>query len=119
MNISVLESDGRFVIFSVQTSAPKEGDVVDVALNGLVRTLLENGVEGVFNGRPLMQNQNAKWKANFLKEKNPPYMTYVKGIYSEGEPLKNNVGQYEGIVLVRVNIDFLFRQLKVYGIMNK
>jgi hypothetical protein len=119
MNISVLESDGRFVIFSVQTSAPKEGDVVDVALNGLFRTLLENGVEGVFNGRPLMQNQNAKWKANFLKEKNPPYMTYVKGIYSEGEPLKNNVGQYEGIVLVRVNIDFLFRQLKVYGIMNK
>lgn len=118
MNVSVLESDSRFVVFSVQASAAKEGDVVDAALNGLFRTLLENGVEGVFGGRPLMQVQNAKWKSNFLKEKNPPYMTYVKGIYSEGEPMKNAVGQYEGTVLVRVNIDFLFRQLKVYGIMK-
>lgn len=118
LTVSVLESDSRFAVFSVQASAAKEGDVVDAALHGLFRTLLEDGVDGIFGGRPLMQVQNAKWKSNFLKEKNPPYMTYVKGIYSEGDPLKNAVGQYEGTVLVRVNIDFLFRQLKVYGIMK-
>ncbi|MBR1765822.1 MAG: hypothetical protein IJ745_02120 [Bacteroidales bacterium] len=118
-NITVLESDSRFAVFSVQAKAPKEGDVVSAALHGLFLTLLDTGVEGIANGSPLMQNQNAKWKSNFLKEKNPPYMTYVKGIYSEGDPVKNSVGQYEGTVLVRVNIDFLFRQLKVYGIMNE
>ena len=65
-----------------------------------------------------MQIPNQKWRANFLVQKNPPYMAYVKGYQTEGEPYKNSVG-FAGTVLVRVNVEFLFRQLKAYGVMRK
>lgn len=117
--VAVLENDGRFALFSVQTSAAEEDGVSTVALRTLFRTLLENGVEGFLNGSPLEQNPNSRWKDNFLKVKNPPYMLYVKGYQTEGEPIKNNVGAYQATVLVRVNVEFLIRQLKNSGVMKK
>lgn len=117
--VALIENDGRFALFSVQASANKESEVSTVALRTLFQTLLENGVEGFMNGSPLEQKPNAKWKSNFLKEKNPPYMSYVKGYQTEGDPIKNNVGSYVATVLVRVNVEFLIRQLKNYGVMNK
>lgn len=117
--ISVIESDSKMAFFAVEASAPKAADVAAAAMQTLFQTLLEQGVEGVNGGRPFMEVYNAKWKANFLKEKNPPYMMYVKGYQTEGDPLKSEVGDYRATVLVRVNIEFFERQLKNNGIMNK
>lgn len=118
-SVTTLEFDGKMALFSVEASAPKAGDVTTVALENLFRALLDEGVEGVNNGQRFMEIENAKWKENFFKSKNSPYMSYVKGIQNEGEPLKTDVGDYKGTVLVRVNIDFFVRQLKAYGIMKK
>ena len=116
--VALVENDGKMAIFSVSASAPDNSDVVPTAIRGLFEALINEGVEGFENGSPLMQKENPKWKANFFKEKNPPYMTYVKGIQSEGEPRKNNVGAYQTTVLIKINADFLIRQLKAYGVMK-
>lgn len=114
-----ISPDGKMALFAVEASAPKAADATQAAVKSLFITLLDEGIEGFLQGEKLMQNPNAKWKENFLKDKNPPYMTYVKGIQTEGEPTRTTVGDYKATVLVRVNVEFLFRQLKAYGIMNK
>lgn len=118
-NVQLIENNGKMALFAVEAAAPKAGDVASAAIRALFVTLLDEGVEGFAEGKKLMQKPNAKWRENFLKEKNPPYLTYVKGIQTEGEPLKSPVGDYRAIVLVRLNADFLFRQLKAYGILNR
>ena len=82
----------------------------------LLECLREQGVEGVDDGTPLMKKNSPKWKSNFLKADKPPYMSYVKGIYTEGEPLRNQAEAYESTVLVKVNIEFLLRQMTTYGV---
>lgn len=118
-DVTLLENDGKMAIFSVNATAAKSGDVAPTAIATLFRTLIDEGVEGVFDGQKMMQIDNQKWRNTFLAQKNPQYMTYVKGYQTEGEPLKNNVGEYQATVLVRVNVEFLIRQLKAYGVMNK
>lgn len=114
--ISVLESNGKMATFSVDVSTVKADDAARDAMHMLFLTLLEQGVEGIDGGRPMMQKNNPKWKDNFLKDKNPPFMLYVKGYQTEGDPLKNTVGLYEATVLVKVNIEFLIRQLQRLGL---
>lgn len=116
---ALIEYDGKMAVFSVDATAAKSGDVADAAIRQVFLILLDEGVEGINNGGKLMQHDNAKWRDNFFKDKNSPYMSYVKGIQTEGEPLKTSVGEYGATVLVRVNIEFLVRQLRAYGIMDK
>lgn len=117
--VTTLEFDGKMAVFSVEASAFKVGDVTSTALETLFLTLLDQGVAGVNNGQRFMEIENVKWKENFFKSKNPPYMSYVKGVQTEGNPLKSEVGDFRATVLVRVNIEFFIRQLKAYGIMRK
>ena len=115
---TLIEFDGKIALFSVDATAAKGSDVASAAMDYLFRTLLTSGVEGVENGRKLMEKDNPKWFDNFFKEKNPPYMAYVKGYQTEGDPLRTSVGTYRATVLVKVNIEFFLRQLKAYGIRN-
>lgn len=116
--INVVEIDNKNTVFSVEASAIKSDEVVSTALDALFHALLDDGIEGVNSGNRLMNVENTKWKTTFFKSKNPPYMAYVKGYQTEGEPIKNAVGKYQTTVLVRVNIEFLIRQLKAYGVMK-
>ena len=116
MHVSLLESNGKIATFSVEATTPKGVEPATAALHALFQTLLEQGVEGVDDGSPLMKKNNPKWKSNFLKASKPPYMSYVKGYYTEGEPVRNQAGAYETTVLVKVNIEFLLRQMTVYGV---
>ncbi|MBR5352590.1 MAG: hypothetical protein IK126_02675 [Bacteroidales bacterium] len=117
--VSLLESNGKIAVFCVETKAAKKGEVASEAIRTLFINLLDYGVEGIYGGRKMMETQNPKWRENFFKDKNPPYMAYVKGYQTEGEPLKSPVGDYQATVLVRVNIEFLIRQLKAYGIIHQ
>lgn len=116
--ISVIESDSKLALFAVDASAAKSDDIASKAMEGLFRALLDQGVEGINGGQKLMTVDNQKWKTNFFKAKNPPYMAYVKGYQTEGKPVKNSVGEFKATVLVRVNVEFLMRQLKAYGVMK-
>lgn len=118
-SIYVIESDSKLTLFAVDISSAKKDGLSAMAMESLFRTLLDEGVKGFREGQKLMETQNPKWSANFLKEKNPPYMGYVKGYQTEGEPVKNTAGQYEATVLIRVNTEFLIRQLKNFGVMSK
>lgn len=115
-HVAVLESNGKIATFCVDISTTKKADPAQTALHALFQTLLEQGVEGVDDGTPLMKKNSPKWKSNFLKADKPPYMSYVKGIYTEGEPLRNQAEAYESTVLVKVNIEFLLRQMTTYGV---
>ena len=117
--VNLIELEGRMAIFSVETESAKEKGVTTEALLTLFRTLIDEGVSGIEGGTPLMQIRNDKWRENFLKQGNPPYMLYVKGIQTEGAPIKNSVGKFKATVLVKVNMDLLFKQLKNYGVMRK
>lgn len=116
--ISVIESNSKLVLFAVDASAAKSDDIVSTAIADVFRTLLDQGIENVNGGQKLMTVDNPKWKSNFFKAKNPPYMAYVKGYQTEGKPMKNSVGEFTATVLVRVNVEFLIRQLKAYGVMK-
>ncbi|MBR0170475.1 MAG: hypothetical protein IJQ14_06505 [Bacteroidales bacterium] len=118
VEVALIEQDGKVAYFAVDASAAKSDEVATVAFATLFRTLLDKGVEGFNGGRKLMDVNNAKWREDFLKGKNPKYMTYIKGYQTEGEPMKNTVGEYRATVLVRVNVEFLIRQLKAYGVLK-
>lgn len=120
-DVSLLEidKDGKNAVFSVYATATKSGNVSGEAIHKLFVTLLDQGVEGIRDGRKLEQKANLKWRENFLKSKNPPYMAYVKGYQTEGEPIKSSLGEYQATVLVKVNVEFLIRQLKAYGIISQ
>ncbi len=116
--IRVLESGDKNATFTVSVTSSNDDEMAAQAMGLLFHALLEQGVDGVHGGKPLMNVDNPKWKDNFFKSKNPPYMAYVKGYHTEGVPVKNSVGDYQVTVIVRLNIEFLLRQLKAYGVLK-
>ena len=114
--IVLVEPGEKMMKFSVTMVSDKKGNVATDAMVALFHALLDDGIEGVADGKRLMKKNNRSWYNNFFKVKNPPYMAYVKGYQTEGDPQKNEYGKYEATVLIKVNIEFLIRQLKAYGV---
>lgn len=116
LDIVTLESnDGKTAVFTSVGVADKKPEVVANATKSLMHTLFYLGVEGIRDGKPLIDVENKLVTNPFFNETNKGGF-YVTA--SEGECKKNAQKKYQGTMRLTVNIAGLIRYLTQSKVLN-
>lgn len=113
--VSLESNDGKTAVFTSVGVADKKQDVVANATKSLMHTLFYLGVEGVNNGKPLINAENKLVTNPFFNETNKGAF-YVTA--SSGEVKKNGQKKFQGTIRLTVNIAYLIQYLTQSKVLN-
>lgn len=107
------EVNGKLATFTTYGIADKKKDAEQNALQSLFHTLFYTGVDGLYDGKPLLAKDNAAYVNNFLDNKCGIY-SYNRQIIRK--PTKNSQKKFETTLLVTVPIENLLKELTQNGL---
>lgn len=113
--VSLESTDGKKAVFTSVGVADKKKDVAVNAVQSLMHVLFYQGVEGIRDGRPLVDKENKLVTNTFFNE------THKGGFYAtvaEGNVERNAQKKYQGRLTVTLDIAGLMRYLTQNKIMN-
>lgn len=126
--VLLLEFDGKTALFAAEGVAAKKGDIVRSAEEAIFESLFYAGVDGINEGRPLMnkpkeQLRTKDYAVNFFKKRMHAYLKMDasgKNVLSEplGQPV-SVMGGYSCVYLIPVKYNVLIRDLKTEGLLNQ
>ncbi|MBO4263183.1 MAG: hypothetical protein J5871_00705 [Bacteroidales bacterium] len=117
VELTEVESGGDILTFLVEGIAGKKSDVIISAKETLFARLLYQGVEGVNDGKKLVEYENKYWLTQFFSGKNAPYNAYINKIEQDG-PVQKAGTEYTGRYLIILHYKALLKCLKTNGIIN-
>lgn len=127
-DVHLLEFDGKTALFAAEGIAAKKGDTLRSAEETLFDRLLYVGMDGVNDGRPLMNKSKEQLKTkdfavNFFKKRMHAYLKQdASGKNVLSEPLGQAVtvqGGYSCFYLIPIKYNVLVRDLKTEGLLNQ
>jgi hypothetical protein len=125
--VTLLEFDGKTALFAAEGVSAKKGDILRSAEETIFERLLYSGVEGINNGRPLMNKTREQLKTkdyavNFFTKRMHAYLKQdASGKNVLSEPLGQAVtvpGGYSCVYLIPIKYNVLIRDLKTEGLLN-
>ena len=127
-DVQLLEFDGKTALFAVQGMADKKADVLRSAEETIFDTLFYTGVDGINEGRPLMNKRREQlltkdYAVNFFKKRMHAYLktdSSGKAVLAEllGSSISTGAG-YSGVYLIPIKYNVLVRDLKTEGLLNQ
>ena len=118
--VTLLEQTEEKALFSVQLEVEKKSDHEKNACEALLATLLLNGVEGFYNGRPVSNKEAKYWRNDALikSENNYTNKRYVE-YQLEKEPVSTSSGKTKGVVYISLNLRNFLGYLSNSGALAK
>lgn len=126
--VLLVEFDGKTALFAAEGVSAKKGDLVRSAEEALFEQLFYAGVDGINEGRPLMnkpreQLRTKDYAVNFFKKRMHAYLKMdASGKNVLTEPLGQAVTVPDGyscVYLIPIKYNVLVRDLKTEGLLNQ
>lgn len=117
VELTEVESNGDVLTFLVEGISEKKAEVIISAKETVFYRLLYEGLEGVNDGKKLIENENKYWLTQFFSVKNAPYNAYISKIEQDG-PVQKSGTEFTGRFIIILNYKALLKTLKTNGIID-
>lgn len=115
-DVTCVKADENLAIVTVSGTADKKKDVYNMALKSIFNALFFNGVDGVENGQPLVENEDSYYMNQFFSSR---YTLFVKSYETVGEPVRQPSKLYKGTVTAQILLGALKKDLIRNKLMTK
>ncbi len=107
-DVICVKADDNSAMVTASGIAQKKKDTYSMALKSIFNTLFLNGIDGVENGRPLVEKEDTYYLKQFFSSR---YMLFVKSYETIGEPERQPSKLYKGTVTAQILLGALKKDL--------
>lgn len=112
---------GNYVVLKCSGIAASKKDAIEMAKKSAIYTYMYSGIEGINDGRPLINGTPTKENQEYLDHilNSTNYMNYIHGCYPSKEVNKRPDGQFQVFATIELFHESLYRTLERAGVLKR